>query len=140
MTVHHKHVHKNSPLARNTILLSSPSVPISQANVLYDSFVPGYAFEIVDVQHFAEGVTAAADYDVDIGAASALAAHEVPTADTREDAVLATALASRRGSATDAINLRCTTDGSGLLVGLKVHVTIRPTRMAGDPNPILATS
>ena len=120
-----KHFKASDDVWKEHITLSVDDVPISQANVLFDSFKPGYAFEILAVQHYAEAVTAAADYDIDIEAVSALAAHEVPTAVTREDAVLATAVAARRGSATDAINLRVTTDGSGLFTGLKVKVTLR---------------
>jgi len=126
MPVTERHFKKDAGFIRQTIALGSPSVPISQADVLHDAYKPGFAFKIVAIEHFAESVTAAADYDVKIGTTSALAAAEVPTADAREDAVLNATAANLNGSATDVINLHCTTDGSGLLVGLKVKVTIRP--------------
>ena len=139
MPVEEKHMKASDDIHRREILLSVDSVPISQADVLFDSFKPGYAFEVLAVQHFAESVTATADYDVDIGAVSALAAHEVPVADTREDAVLATAKAARRGTAAEALNLRCTTNGSGLFVGLKVRVTIRKVGIGGFTDDLTVT-
>lgn len=95
------------------------------SDLLVDSFVPGFPFEILGIQHVADQIEATAEYDVKIGSTSALNAAEVPVAATREDAVLAAA-ADLLGSGSDAINLHCTTDATGLLSGLKVHVTIRP--------------
>lgn len=122
-----RHFEKDASFIRETIVLGTPAVAISQADVLFDSFKPGFAFEIESIEHFAEAVTAAASYDVKIGTTTALTAAEVPVAATREDAVLHATEANIRGTATEEINLHCTTDGSGLLTGLKVKVTIRPT-------------
>jgi hypothetical protein len=134
-----KQMKASDDIHRREILLFVDDVPISQANVLFDSFKPGYAFEVLAVQHYAEAITAAADYDVDIGAVSCLAAHEVPTAVTREDAVLATAKSARRGTAAEALNLRVTTDGSGLFTGLKVRVTIRKVGLGGFKDDLTVT-
>ena len=92
---------------------------------LFDSFVPGYAFEIVDVQHFAEEVIATASCIVKIAARDAVSAI-TPTSGARGTATLSTTPANVVGTAAEAINLHCTTNATGLLEGLKVHVTIRP--------------
>jgi hypothetical protein len=126
MLTREQHFEGDSPLAQRTIDLSVGAVAISQADVLQDSYLPGYAFEIVSIQHFAGALDAAASYDLKIGTTSALTAAEVPVAATREDAVLNATLANLKGGATDAINLHATTDGSGTFTGLKVRVTIRP--------------
>ena len=117
------------PLTRQVITLSAPSVPISQTDQPYDSIVPGYAFRIVGVQHFAESITAAVDYNVTVGGRAAVD-DQVPVEDVRGDATLGVA-ANLAGSSTEAIVLESTTDGSGLAVGLKVHVTIEPQGLRG---------
>lgn len=92
---------------------------------LFDSFVPGYPFEIVGVQHFAEEVVATGTAMVRIAARDAVSAI-TPVTGTRGDATLSTTPANLVGTASEAINLLCTTNAAGLLEGLKVHVTIRP--------------
>lgn len=107
--------------AEQVITLAVQSVGISESDTLFDSFVPGNKFDVLSVQHFAEAVTATASYTVKIGTAAATSA-TTPTADTRGDATLT---ASVRGTATDALNLHCTTDGTGAFTGLKVKVRVR---------------
>ncbi len=116
----------DSPLAQEAILLVVQTVAISQNDVKADSCKPGYPFQVVSVEHFAEDIAATASYDVKIGTTSALNAAAVPVADTRGDAALSGTLANLQGSASDEINLHVTTDGTGTLTGLKVRVTIRP--------------
>ncbi len=125
MPVTERHFEKDAAFLRKTIMLAVQAVGNSETDTLFDSFKPGYRFKILAIEHYAEGVTAAADYNIKIGTVSALAAVEVPTAATREDAVLNATAANLNGSATDVINLHSTTDGSGDFTGLKVKVTIR---------------
>jgi len=116
---------KTSPLAYRDVLLCVDAVTTGQAAVKFDAFKPGFPFEVVSVQHYAEALVANASYDVKIGTTSVLNALEVPVAATREDGVLTSTSANLRGSATDVINLHVTTDGSGEFTGLKVRVRIR---------------
>ncbi len=116
----------DSPIARETIKLSVQTVAISQNDVKVDSFKPGYRFQVVGVEHFAEDVAATASYDVKIGTTSVLNAAAVPVADTRGDAPLHGTLANLQGEASEEINLHVTTNGTGTFTGLKVRVTIRP--------------
>lgn len=121
-----ENIHRDSPLAKRDVVLSVQSVGNDEAATLFDSYKPGFPFEVVGVQHFAEAIVATASYDVQIGSTSVLAAAEVPTADTREDGVLSATWANRLGGAADELNLKCTTNASGTLTGLKVKVTIIP--------------
>lgn len=114
------------PIAQQVITLGCKDVAISQADVLQDAFQPGYAFEIVGVEHFTDNIAATASYLVKIGTTNAISA-ATPTADTRGDATLVAGAVL--GSATDVINLHATTDGSGTFTDLRVRVTIRPQGM-----------
>lgn len=129
MLIDEKNIARDSVLALRHIDLIAPSVAANKADTLVDSVVPGYPFEIVKVQHFADTVTATASYNVKIGATAALNAAAVPVAATRGDATLGTAL---RGDADDAINLHATTNATGAFANLRVRVTIRPTGLRGE--------
>ena len=118
-------VDPDAAFAQHEISLGANDVAISQTDILQDAHKPGFPFEIVRVEHFADGVTAAADYMVKIGTTNALAAVTVPVADTLAEATLHATLANRQGSATDVINLHATTDGSGLFVDLRVRVVYK---------------
>jgi hypothetical protein len=55
-----------------------------------------------------------------------------PVAATPTAAVLATTLAARRGSASEAIQLKYTSDGTGAATNLVVSVWIRPLPLDGE--------
>jgi hypothetical protein len=120
-----RRLRKTSPLAKTTFTLSIQTVGNSQTDLAVDSFLPGFAFQIVAVQHFAEAVTATADYNVTCGGRSAVN-NQVPTAATRAAATLSTTAANLLGTNAEAVVLQATTDGSGAFTGLKVRVTIVP--------------
>lgn len=103
----------------------TPAADATTTGVLFDSYVPGYAFEILGVQHIVDGIVATATCMVQIAARDAVAAI-TPTAATRGDASLSGTAANLVGTGAEAINLRGTTNATGELMGLKVHVTIRP--------------
>ena len=117
-----RNIDPDADFARHEISLGANDVAISQTDILQDAHQPGFPFEIVSVEHFADGVTAAADYMVKIGTTDALAAVTVPVADTRGNATLHATRANLLGTATGVINLHATTDGSGLFVDLRVRV------------------
>jgi hypothetical protein len=134
-----KHVDKAANVAREVVLLSAITVAASAANVLFDTFMPGYDFEVLAVEGFAEDVTGTVTFDIDIGSTSVLNADAVPTADTRVAGVLSTTLADRQGTSAEILNLRATTGGGEAITNLKVKVTIRPRGLKGDPNAILGS-
>jgi hypothetical protein len=116
-------ISKGAGVARLPVTFHKDDVAISQADAKVAAFKPGFAFEIVGVQHFAAGVVAAASYVVKIGATAAISA-TTPAAGARGDATLAAAVSGGAGSE---INLHVTTDGTGTLTDLTVVVLIRPT-------------
>lgn len=130
MGVEDRHIDKNAKVAQRTIAFAVDDVGAGVADGLRGSFVPGYAYEIVGVQHFFRSVTAVCSYMVKNGTTAALSAAAVPVTATRADASLHAALANRRGTKTDAINLHLTTDGGGAAEEGTVYVTIRPRGLA----------
>lgn len=125
MPITDRNVDQGADFAQHQIVLGARDIPISQSDVLMDSFLPGFPFEIVAVQHFADAITAAATYMVKVVAVDALAAETAPTAVTRGDATLHATVANRRGGATDPINLHMTSDGTGVMTDLKVRVVFQ---------------
>lgn len=128
--VHEGQMKENSILKEKTFVVSVQTVGSDEDDTLFDSIKPGYHFEVVAVEHFAEAVTDTADYMVKIGTTDALAGRETPDADTRADATLHATEANRRGGPSDEINLHVTTNASGAFTGLKVKVTVK----AAGPN------
>jgi len=134
MPITDRNVDQGAAFAQHEVVLGARDIPISQADVLIDAFVPGFPFEITSVQHFADAIVAAATYMVKVAAVDALAAETAPTAVTRGDATLHATLANRRGGATDPINLHMTSDGSGLMTDLKVRVVFQRQKQLQTQN------
>jgi hypothetical protein len=105
---------------------------VSITDLIAFAFVPGHPFEIVGAQCYARTEAGTVTADVKIQTVSALNAVMAFATGSRVDAVLATALASRRGSATDAINVHFTTDGTGALTNGFVVVSYRPVPLQGE--------
>src|SRR5690606_37150289 len=82
-TVQDRDIHREAKLALQHVTLRPADVSDSEEDTKIASFKPGFAFEIVGVQHFVGAVTAEASYDVKIGTTSALAAAAEPAAATR---------------------------------------------------------
>jgi len=115
------------------VTLGPTDVAISQTATEYDEYTPGFAFEITKAEIYVIATTATASAIVNIGAVAATVARTT-TAKVPAACVLATALAARRGSATDTIKLLSTTDGSGDYTGLRIRVTFRPIGIGGLPD------
>lgn len=110
------------------ITLSRAAVAASQTALLIGSVKPGYAFEIVGVQHLVGTVTGTASYQVKIGTVAATTA-TTPVAATRGDATLSTTV---QGTATSVINLHATTASGAALAEAGVIITLRPLGLRGD--------
>lgn len=111
-------------LGRELIYLEDADVPSDQNDVLVADFTPGYAFQITKVEHWVDSINATAEYDLEIGGVSALAAHETPTAGTWEEATLSGTASDLEGTDQEALNLRVTTDSTGSMTNLRVRITI----------------
>lgn len=131
--MHPGQIRKDSPLLQKTITLGVDAPGINQAGVVMDSFKPGYPFIVESVQAIAQGSTASADADVQIGGTSVL---DSVVSDPADDGFLEPTLAAesdRVGADDDTVDLVITTDGSGEFDDLRVHVVIRPHPAGGEP-------
>lgn len=109
---------------------------ISQAGVVFWKYTPGYAFRITSVRNFARTVTATISFVVKVGTRTAVAA-ATPVAATDTVNTLSTTLANLRGTASEAITIELTTDGSGAATNLSVEIEIRPLGLARDQGAVL---
>lgn len=135
MPVKAKHMDPTEDIHKRVVTLGPVDVPISQADVEFDQFTPGYAFEILGVEVYSIATTASSDVMVKIGSTDALAAAVAdPAAKTPVAATLHATEANVRGSATDVIGLFVTTDGSGDNTGLRARVTYRALGIGGLPD------
>jgi hypothetical protein len=105
---------------------------VSQTGQLVGAFTPGYKFQITKVSVFASGVTATASVDVQIAGTTALASVVTPVAGTETVGTLATALTAKRGSATQQLQVKLTTNASGAATNLLVTVQFRPYPLNGE--------
>lgn len=108
---------------------------VSLAGVVVFKCTPGYRFRLVGASDFARTVTAAITYVVKIGGRIAVAS-VAPVAATETVRSLSATLANLRGSATEAITVELTTDGSGAATNLTLLLQIRPLGLAGDQGSI----
>ena len=131
MPVVDKSIGPDSGVAREIVLLFVDDVPISQTGQIYDAAVPGFPFYVEKIEHYVEALTAAVTFIAYIGT-TALTGAETPVVETVTAGTITAAVADRKGAATDNLNIKVTSDGSGVATGLKVRVTIRPFPMGGE--------
>lgn len=105
---------------------------VSQAGVVVGSWTPGHKFEVTKVSVFAVGVTANVSVDVQIAGASVLTGSIVPVAATETAGTLKTTESALRGSATQALTVKLTTDGTGAATNFVVRVQVRPYPLNGE--------
>lgn len=130
---HPGQIRPDSPLLEVPVELLVDAPGTGQAGVTFDQYRPGFPFIVKDVQVIAQGSTASADVDVQIGGTSVLdAVVSDPAANTLVEPALA-AEANRQGSDTDTIDLVVTTDGTGDLTVCRVRVVVRPYPAGGEP-------
>lgn len=132
MSVKDKNVAKDSALALKPIQFALGTSAVSQTAKKTDAVTIGFAFEVVRVEAYALTVTASITVDVHIGATSVLSAAITPVADTPTAGVLSTTLASRRGTSTDILSLKYTTNGAGAATNVFVTVWVRPRPLNGE--------
>ncbi len=103
---------------------------ISQTGVVAYSFTPGFAFQIARIRTYCLLKAGVCTGNLKVGGRTA--APLVFTSATELTAVLSTTLANLRGSATDAITIEYTTDGSGVLTNGAITFQFRPYPMRGE--------
>lgn len=118
--------------AKELIRLQIGTTAVSQTAKQPDGVIPGFAFEIVKVEVNALTVTATISVDVLIATTSVLTGAITPVAATPTAGTLSSTLATKRGSATEAINVQYTSNGTGAATNAIVSVWIRPVPANGE--------
>ncbi|MCU1350615.1 MAG: hypothetical protein JWO56_3645 [Acidobacteria bacterium] len=132
MSVTDNKMHPKAKTGWSPVRLAIGTTATSQTGKQPDSVVPGYAFEVMQVEANALTVTATISVDVLIGATSCLASVITPVAATPTRGTLASTVAARRGTSTEALNLNYTSNGSGAATNGFVTVWIRPIPGSGE--------
>jgi len=104
----------------------------SQAGVLFGAVTPGYRFKVTGVKVFAVTVTATISVDVQIAGTSVLSSAVTPVAGTETAGTLSSTVANLLGTASNQLQVKLTTNGSGAATNLSVMVYIRPYPMNMD--------
>lgn len=119
-------MHPASKVALECIRLALGTTATGQTSKQTDGVVPGYAFQIMRVEVNALTVTATISVDVLIASTSCLSSAITPVAATPTAGTLSTTLSNVRGTASEAINLQYTSNGTGAATNGYVSVWIRP--------------
>lgn len=132
MRIRNQNVDPAAQIGRERIVVPL-TVAISQTGVVSAKFTPGHKYQLVSVKTYCLTKAGAVAGVLKVGGRTA--ATLTLTAATEVTATLSTTLANIRGSATEAITIEYTTDGSGALTNGLVILEYRPRPMAGDLGP-----
>lgn len=135
MSVKDKHISKDSSVALQHLDAALVTATGLTDAVVY-SFTPGYIFEIERIRSFCRAKAGTVTAVVKVG--SRTAASITFTAATEVAQTLSSTLANLQGSASEAITIELTTDGSGALTNGALIISIRPRGMHGDPSRVLS--
>lgn len=126
-----KAIEPNAAVALTPIVCGITTVNNASAVVALGT-VPGFNGQVEKVEVWASAVTATISADVAIGSTSVLASAITPVAATVTAGTLSSTLTARRFTATDQLNIKYTTDGTGAATHLRVTVWVRPYPMNGE--------
>lgn len=132
MGVGTRNIDKASAVGLEAIQMPLGTTSVSQTATLAYAFKPGFPFTVASVQAWASGVTATASADVQIGGVSVLTGPITPVAATVTAGTLSSTKANVVGGAGDTLQLKYTTNGTGVITNGTVTVWIRPSGMEGD--------
>jgi hypothetical protein len=126
---------KDRNVAKDAVVASDKAVvaivtAISQTGVVAFKYTPGYAFQVTRVRTYNLAKAGAVAGNLKIGTRTAVAL--VFTTASEVAHVLSTTLANVQGSASEAITIEYTTDGSGVLTNGFVVIEFRPRPMNGE--------
>lgn len=134
-------VNSKKVLGTDPVALKSITVPIttaiSQTNKSVFAVVPGFAGLITKILVHSSTLAGTVTVEVRTGGANYAAGRVAntavsPTADAATVATLSTTLANRKFSATEAIRVGYTSNGSGALTNGTCTIFYRPFPMGGD--------
>lgn len=132
MSVTDNKINQSAKVALECIRLALGTTATGQTGKQTDGVVPGYAFQVVKVEVNALTVTATISVDCLIGSTSVLTGAITPVAATPTAGTLSSTLANVRGTATEAINVQYTSNGTGAATNGYLSVWIRPIPLNGE--------
>ena len=128
-----RHLNPSSGLAKTPILVPLVSaVSVTDGNIAV--IRPGFDFAVEKVEVFARTYTATLTVDVLVGS-NVIVNDQAPTANTRVEATWNTgftSLPSRKGTSSQDLTVRYTSNGTGAVVNGYVLVWIRPFPAGGE--------
>lgn len=129
MAVKDRNILPTAGIAQETV---APEIvtAVSLAGAVVFSYTPGHKFQVTRVRSFCRTKTGTVTATVKVGGRTA--ASVTFTAATEVAQTLSTTLANLRGSASEAITIELTTDGTGALTNGKVVIAYRPHPMNGE--------
>lgn len=131
MSVTDQRINKNASVAKQTIDASVTTLTASATTTVY-STKPGYKYQILKVEVFCAGTVSNTTVDVQIGSTSVLTGVITPVSGSIVLGTLSGTLATIRGSATAALNVKTICLGSPTCPNLSVTVTLRPYPLNGE--------
>lgn len=129
MAVRNDDVDRDASLARRAYSVGVVTA-ISLTDAVVFSHTPGYRFQISKITSFCRTKAGTVTAVVKVGGRTA--ASITFTAATEVDQTLSSTLADIRGSASEAITVELTTDGSGALTNGHISIEVRPYPLRGE--------
>lgn len=126
MAVTDRKIRKDAKTAIKHVPVPLVTVAASQTNKEFARVRPGYKFEVVGVETYAEADTNVTDVRVLIDTKVVLSANVAVTGGSRVAGTLSATLANRRGTATEDIILQYTSGATPTITNGMVHLMLRP--------------
>lgn len=130
MAVRNKNVSRDATIARRVLPVAIPTAT-SLTDAVVFSFLPGESYRLVRARSFCRTKAGTVTFKVKVGTREAVASGTF-TAATEDAQTLSTTLANVKGSASEAITIELTTDGSGALTNGVVVLEYRPSPLANE--------
>ncbi len=127
-----QNVHRQAQFAKKVLPIALVTA-ISQTGVVAFKFTPGYKFQIRSIKTY--NLLKAGTVTGNVKISTRTAAAITFTSATENTASLSATKANLRGSATDAITIEYTTDGSGVLTNGYVIITYSFWPLNGEQGP-----
>lgn len=123
MRIQDKHIHPSAAFAQQRLVAPLVTV-VSLTSAVVFSYLPGYRYQITRIRSFCRTKAGVVTAVVKVGTRTA--ASITFTAATEVAQTLSATLADLRGTATEAITIELTTDGTGALNNGHIVIEARP--------------
>lgn len=141
MAITTENISKRANFLTEIVSVQLGATAVSQTGTVVLSQTIPFPFQVISIEVYAMTYTATGSIDVAVGATSVLNAPITPIAATKVAGVLsATGANTRATAASNVLNVKYTTNGTGVIGGGTVTILIRPYGAKGDATPMLGES